>query len=68
MIDNQIFEQYRENEKKIKEAMSLLKREGYIVAKMSLIEDLVLRIRSRKINAVIGVDEIMSALTEEGND
>tara|TARA_R100001510_G_C7530866_1_gene122345 strand:- start:331 stop:537 length:207 start_codon:yes stop_codon:yes gene_type:complete len=63
-MDNQIFQYYRELQKKEQEAKQLLTKLGYVIGDKAAIDETVMLIKSRKLDFIEGVDLI----TKELND
>ena len=67
-MDNQIFQYYRELQKKEQEAKQLLLKLGYVIGDKAAIEETVMLIKSRKIDFIKGVDLITKELNDHKED
>ena len=67
-MENQIFEHYREIQKREKESKQLLSKLGYVIGDREIINETVMLIKSRKIDALDGVDSILKELNKNKQD
>jgi len=67
-MDNQIFQYYRELQKQEQESKQLLSKLGYVIGDREAIDETVMLIKSRKIDAIEGVDLIIKELNEYNAD
>ena len=67
-MENQIFEHYREIQKREKESKQLLSKLGYVIGDREIINETVMLIKSRKIDALDGVDSILKELNQNKQD
>ena len=67
-MDNQIFQYYRELQKQEEESKQLLSKLGYVIGDREAIDETVMLIKSRKIDAIEGVDLIIKELNEYNAD
>jgi|TARA_R110000824_G_scaffold3199_2_gene14867 hypothetical protein len=67
-MENQIFEHYREIQKREKESKQLLSKLGYVIGDREIINETVMLIKSRKIDALDGVDSIIKELNQNKQD
>jgi hypothetical protein len=67
-MENQIFEHYREIQKREKESKQLLSKLGYVIGDRETINETVMLIKSRKIDALDGVDSILKELNKNKQD
>jgi len=67
-IDNQIFAHYRELKKKEQEAIQLLLKLGYVIGDREAINEMVMLIKSRKVDLIEGVDSIVKELNQNKED
>ena len=67
-MENQIFEHYREIQKREKESKQLLSKLGYLIGDRETINETVMLIKSRKIDALDGVDSIIKELNQNKQD
>ena len=67
-MENQIFEHYREIQKREKESKQLLSKLGYVIGDREIINETVMLIKSRKIDALDGVDSIIKELNKNKQD
>jgi len=67
-MDNQIFQYYRELQKSEQQAKQLLLKLGYVIGDKAAIDETVMLIKSRKIDAIEGVDLIIKELNENDAD
>lgn len=67
-MENQIFEHYREIQKREKESKQLLSKLGYAIGDRETINETVMLIKSRKIDALDGVDSILKELNQNKQD
>ena len=68
IMDNQIFEHYREIQKSEQQAKQLLLKLGYVIGDREAIDETVMLIKSRKIDLIDGVDLIIKELNENDAD
>ena len=68
IMDNQIFEHYREIQKSEQQAKQLLLKLGYVIGDREAINETVMLIKSRKIDFIEGVDLIIKELNENDAD
>ena len=67
-MDNQIFEHYRKLKRKEQESKQLLSKLGYVIGDRESINETVMLIKSRKIDAIEGVDLIIKELNDNKED
>tara|TARA_R100000654_G_scaffold49956_1_gene76157 strand:- start:803 stop:1006 length:204 start_codon:yes stop_codon:yes gene_type:complete len=66
-MENQIFEHYRQLQKKEQESKQLLTKLGYVIGDREAINETVMLIKSRKIGAIEGVDSIVKELNQNND-
>jgi hypothetical protein len=67
-MENQIFEHYRELQRKKQESIDFLIKHGYVVGNKKEIDEKVMLIKSRKVDFIEGVDSIVKELNQNKDE